>query len=55
MGWSTNDIAAELILASSDPAAFHRVNEQVQALPMEDRQAVYARLADTTPNPTGDR
>jgi hypothetical protein len=55
MGWSTNDIAAELINASSDPAAFHRVNEQVQALPLDVKKAVYARLADTTPNPTGDR
>lgn len=55
MGWNTNDIAAELISASSDPAAFHRVNEQVQALPLEVRQEVYGRLADTTPNPTGDR
>jgi len=55
MGWSTNDIASELIIASGDPARFHRVNEQVQALPPKDRQAVYERLADTTPNPTGDR
>lgn len=56
MGWSTNDIAAELAVAATrGDAEFHEVYEQVQTLPLEDRQAVYARLADTAPNPTGDR
>lgn len=49
------DIAAQLIAASDNPAAFHRTFVQVQALPVTDRRDVYTRLADATPNPTGDR
>lgn len=56
MGWSTNRIAAELAVAATrGDAEFHEVYEQVQTLPLDVKQAVYARLSDTTPNPTGDR
>lgn len=55
-GRNTNEIAADLVVAAgAGTEEFGRAYEQVQALPLEDRQAVFSRLADTTPNPTGDR
>lgn len=50
-----DETAARLIEASEDPEKFHQVYETVQSLPLEYRQQVFTRLAEDTPNPTGDR